>query len=512
MSSDWTDTDATWPDASGQEKDAHEIAPLEDQTGQVLVHPDTGSFQPGVGAEESSSDFSLSSSEALGGILRQFSPLFMPLLFGGITFLFILLFVHYNLAAVSTSGLPAGLILLSVGIILLIFAVAQGVMLYYAGSNDVLWAFAALCGFSLFLLTGCFVIFPPFVGVILLVVLLVLGYLLARLCIHLTLEGRVDIIQAFGKHTRTLIPGLYLLAPWERVGYRLSTKETVWTSPKQIVLVSRSEEVHYIATISYRLMPEDAHLAAFYVNDWEKSLQELFVATTQNSIRELSPDDFIAWSQGMYSRQVANADNFSPGQWDRINRLLAQRIQDQVAHWGVQINGVQIRDVIVDPHIPQFVGVNPPASPQPVDARATQNATSATAQPHPAKVNPHPEMTEQVAPAKPSKPAPVSMPAAAPAAKVSKVDILAQAYDDVRSERITDPITIRKIASRFETIANDPEESKNVHFDAARAARTLYARAEIYEKHLAANNDYNDATRPDWSIRRPSEDNLLAGG
>lgn len=326
MSSDWKDTNAIWSDASQQDKDAYEIAPLEDQSGQVLAHPETGTFQQSVGAEESPADLTLSSSEAVGGILRQFSPLFMPLLFGGITFLFILLFVQYNLAAVSTSRLPAGLILLSVGIILLIFAVVQGVMLYYAGSNDVLWALAAVCGFSLFLLTGCFVIFPLFVGIILLVVLLVLGYLLARLCIHLTPEGRVDIMQAFGKHTRTLIPGLYLLAPWERVGYRLSTKETVWTSPKQIVPVSRSEEVHYIANISYRLMPEDAHLAAFYVNDWEKSLQELFVATTQNTIRELSPDDFIAWSQGMYSRQVA--DNFSrdngivlTGCWPNVYRI-----------------------------------------------------------------------------------------------------------------------------------------------------------------------------------------------
>jgi len=495
MSSDWTDTNANWPDDSEQDEDAYELAPLEDQSGQAQV----------------SSDLSLSRSEAAGGLLRQFSPLFMPLLFGGITFLFILLFVHYNLATVSTSGLPLGLILPSVGIILLIFAVAQGVMLYYAGSNDVLWSLAAVCGFSLFLLTGCFVIFPPFVGVILLVVLLVLGYLLARLCIHLTPEGRVDIMQAFGKHTRTLTPGIYLLAPWERVGYRLSTKETIWTSPKQMVLLSRSEEVHYAASISYQLMPEDAHLAAFYVNDWEKSLQELFVATTQNSIRELSPDDFIAWSQGMYSRQAANADNFSPGQWDRINKLLAQRIQDQVAHWGVQINGVQIRDVTVDPHV--LVGVNPAASPRPVDAGVVQLATSATVQPHPAKVNPNPAKTEQASPAKPSKPEPE--PAAAPAAaaaKVSKVDILAQAYEDVRSERITDPVTIRSIASRFETIAHDPEESKNVNFDAARAARTLYERADLYEKHFAANNDYNDTTRPDWSMRRPSEDNLLAGG
>src|SRR5260370_16757581 len=145
-------------------------------------------------------------------------------------------------------------------------------------------------GFWFFVFGGFFVIFPPLVGIILLVVLLAAGLLLLKLCLHPTPEGQVDIIEAFGKHTRTLNPGLYLLAPWERTAYRLSTKETVWTSPRQMVLMSRSEEVHYAASISYRLMPEDAHLPPFYLTHSQKPLQDPFVPTTHTSTTHHSPD------------------------------------------------------------------------------------------------------------------------------------------------------------------------------------------------------------------------------
>ncbi len=517
MSSDWKDTNAVWPDTRVQSEGPYDAAPLEDQSGQVLVHPGTDPLQQDADAVEEPPDLSLSKSEATVGVLRQLSPLFAPLLFGAITFLIILPFVQTNRAAISASGWPNGLILLSVGIILLTFAVGQGVMLYYAGSNDALWSLGMICGFLLFLLAGCFVIFPPLVGIILLVVLLAAGLLLLKLCLHPTPEGQVDIIEAFGKHTHTLNPGLYLLAPWERTAYRLSTKERVWTSPRQMVHMSRSEEVHYAASISYRLMPEDAHLAAFYVTDWEKALQELFVPTTQGVIGELSPDDFIAWSQATPSQHTAQV-NPTNGRWDQINKLLAQRIQEQVAHWGVQVKWVQMRDVSVDPHIPAGAGMNPAAGPQPVNT-APRNAAASMAQAHPVKANPLPDKVEQAA-AEQHPPAPAKAHAASTVGthttptKISKVEILTQAYEDVRSGRIMDPATIRSIAARFETLASNPEESNNITFDAARAAGTLYERAALHERQLMTSTaeDYDDTQHPDWSMRRPREDNLLAGG
>ena len=268
----------------------------------------------------------------------------------------------------------------------------------------------------------------------------------------------------------------------------------------QKVPISRSEEVQLAATISYQLMPEDAHLAALYVRNWEKSLQEFFIATIQAVVGELSPEDIIAWPHASRSRQAAGNPNDVRG-WDRINIILAQRMQDQVAHWGVQIVGVQIRDVALVPHIPLMAEANPPASAQPVMAGVAHSAAQinqAHARPQraqPSQAKPHP-------PEPPPAPVlpPVVPPAGAPTPAISKVDMLTDAYEAVRTGRITDPMTIREIAAHFESIANDPEESQNVDFDAARAARTLLERAALIEEQIRAEDDYGDEMQPDWSM------------
>ena len=515
MSSDWKDPNAIRQDARSEDDKFHGTPPLQGQQDQVSVHPETDPLSHYEGDIEESAESLPTRLEILGGTMRQLSPILAPLLFGGVMFLFILPFVLNSRAYLSTTGsLPTGLILLAVGLVLLVFALGQGITLYYAGPNDVLWSLGMICGFSLFLLTGCFAIFGPIPTIILLAVLLLFGFLLARLCIRPTPEGQVDIVEALGKYSRTLDPGLNFVVPWEKIVYRLDTRERVWSCPMQKVPVSHSQEVQLAATISYQLMPEDAHLAVLYVSNWEKSLQELFVATIQAVVGELSPEDFIAWPHTPRSRQAAgNPNDVRP--WDRINIILAQRMQDQVANWGVQIGEVQIRDVALVPHIPLMAEANPPASAQPVNAGVAHSAAQATpaqlnqAQARPQRAQPpHQKAVEprfiagSQAKPRPSEPppAPAAPPAGTPTPAISKVDMLTDAYEAVRTGRITDPMTIREIAAHFESIANDLEESQNVDFDATRAARTLLERAALIEEQTRAEDDYGDETQPDWSM------------
>jgi regulator of protease activity HflC (stomatin/prohibitin superfamily) len=513
MSSDRKDPNAIRR-GSRNEYDNFYGTPLQGQQDPGAVHPEIDSHEVSIRAPLRSAEGSYyyegdieESAESmptrlavLAGTMRQLSPILAPLLFGGVTFLFISPFVLNNRAYLSTSGsLPTGLVLLAVGLVLLVFALGQGITLYYAGHNDVLWSLGMICGFSLFLLTGCFAIFGPVPTIILLAVLLLFGFLLARFCIRPTPEGQVDIVEALGIYRRTLFPGLNFVVPWEKIVYRLDTREQMWSCPMQKVPISRSEEVQLAATISYQLMPEDAYLAALYVRNWEKSLQELFIATIQAVVGELSPEDIIAWPHAPRSRQAAGNPNDVRG-WDRINIILAQRMQEQVAHWGVEIVGVQIRDVALVPHIPLMAEANPPASTQLVNAGVARSAAQATpaqlnqarpqrAQPSQAKSHP-PEPPRAPAPS----PAPAAPSAGTPTPVISKVDMLTDAYEAVRTGRITDPVTIQEIAAHFESIANDPEESQNVYFDAARAARTLLERAALIEEQIRAEDDYGDET------------------
>ena len=89
---------------------------------------------------------------------------------------------------------------------------------------------------------------------------------------------------------------------------------------------------------------------------------------------------------------------------------------------------------------------------------------------------------------------------------------LIAAYDSVKKGVITDPATIRSYAARFEAIASDPEANAQAPFDAARCARNLYERADVYEMQQNGVGDFNDITQQDWNIPRPTDDNLMAGG
>jgi hypothetical protein len=513
MSSDWQDNN---PGTRNVNENAYAAPHFADQQDQADIRPETDPLTE-YDVEEPS-DVLPTRLEVLLGHMRQLSPVLAPLFFGGVTFLFILPFVLTMRAYLSTIGsLPTGLILLAIGVVLLVFALAQGIMLYYAGPNDVLWSLGMVGGFALFLLTGCFAIFGLFPTIVLLIVLVLLGYLLARLSIRPTPEGRVDLVEAFGKYSRTLFPGLNFVAPWERIVSKLDTRVRVWTCPMQRVPVSRSEEVQLSASISYQLMPEDAYLAILYVSNWEKSLQELLITTIQEVVVDLSPDDFIAWPQSSRSRHVPS-NLQDGGNWDRINKAVTIRMQEQVAQWGVQVNEVHIRDVSLVPHIPQMPQSIPQASVQPANASiaGSTTPTAATkpnqAQPRPKNPNPQPAtpvkaqaaQAKPPTPASPPPPAPAPSPAPEPAPastpSISKAETLTEAYEAVRSGRITDPDTIREIAAHFESIANDPEERQRVDFDAARAAHTLRDRAALIEEQMRTEADFDNDTQPDWSI------------
>ncbi len=567
MSSEWKEPGRTWQkasDLSWEEPFDVELPPLPREEEAAKTINILESLEEEHETDELAEGYS-TRWEGLRHLGQQMSPVLVPLLFGGLTFLFTLLLA---LVLKNRSYLPVGH-LWPIALIFIAIAIAQGMVLYYTDSDNGRWALGLVGGFLLFLLVGCFAIFGLIGMLILLGVLLVVAFLIARLALHKAPEGQSHIVYAFGKYSRTLFPGLNLLMPWESVEYQLDTRETHWVSPEQRVHISRTEDLSLRASISYRLMPEDAHLAVFHVKSWEESLQELFVATIQTVANDLTPQDIMAWAQGLRAQPTSAPGLSEPGggermsrgtqwreggayversrhsdagrvrhsdaggegeegasRWKRINDKLFQQMRDRVAPWGVEVKEVHIRDLTLIPHAPSMIDTGPILNPQSADMGTTRGNASASAQPAQAKVYPKKTGTDaadraQPAPTEPGRDksgpyASPPQPAPAEAApSVSKEDkVLMKLYEAVRSGNITDPETIRNIASRFEAIAKDSEASKKVHFDAARAADNLYRRAEKYEEQ--ANNTtgygYSDDTQPDWSPRRSADDNLMLGG
>jgi SPFH domain/Band 7 family protein len=488
MTSEQDDSHAIWqgPNHSGQPDDLTSTPGAPGQQ-QLVASPQA---PPPQGEKPS-----FFSRERLGRFARQFSPVLVPLPFAALIFLFTL-----PVALRGQSNLP----LLPMGVLLVALVVMQGTLLYYAGSNDTLWTLYVIIGYVLFLLVGTLAIFGYIASFVLLIVLLIIGSILARRSVHPVSEGYMDIVTSYGKYARTLNPGLNFVMPWEKVNARLTTQVISWTCPEQVVNISRDQDVRLKATITYQLIPANAHIAALNLNNWEETLHNSFVATLQSVINEMTPADFISWSQSKHARTSADisAVDVSTTRWENVNAALVRSIQAQVRDWGIQVHSVQILDITLIPHLA------PSASPvagmvgRPVEAGVPRGAPAVAAQPLQAQV-----MARTVE--KQPEPASVQQaPTVNTAPRVMNVDMLKDAYEAVRTGRLRDPKTIRDIAFRFEALANDP----GVEFDAARAAQNLYQRARIYEESARSSVTSNIAPQPNTREQPRGNENLWTGG
>ncbi len=403
----------------------------------------------------------LISKESLSTFGRQFSPLLVPLPFAAVVFLVTLPMTLRRFTFFSP---------LVTGIMLLALAILQGMLLYVAGSNDTIWMLYIALGYALLILAGVLAALGVIPALLTLVALILLAVYLGRRSIHPTREGHVDLVMSFEKYSHTLYPGLNLLLPWEKVTQRLNIQEQVWTTPPQRVPTSREQDVQFSATVSYQLLPEDAHLAVLTVQDWEGSLHSQVIGTIQSMVNDLTLNDFVSWSQSVYARN-GETSSFNPAaatRWDRISATLCRRVQDYVAAWGVQINWVRIQDLTIFPT----------ASGLPVGALATDlGGITQIIRPEPAARL----VLEEVVPAV-VKPAVVAeqprVSAPAPLAKSVSLDTLVDFYNAVRDNAITDPAMILDIAQRFDALAGDAVQSQSFQFDAHRAANTLRTRAQ----------------------------------
>jgi len=521
--------DLAWDDSAEDEAfQAYD----EDEVENMLAPPADGQGDEGDDVEMATSPRPVFSRfEFLGQLGQHLSPIFAPLLLGGITFLIILPLVLSG-HAYATGRLAA------IGLGFFAIAVLQCMMLYYAGSNNVYWTLSIIGGFFLFLLAGCFALFGPIWTLIFFVVLVIISFIIARLYMRPVAEGTVDIVYAFGKYRRTLFPGLNFLLPWEWIDVHLQTRERQWTSPEQKVAISRDEDVHLKAMISYQLVPEDAYLAITQVENWEESLHSLFEAMLQTASNQLTPDDFITWQQSLRSIQstapLNHAGMTEEARWERINDMLFQRMRDRVAMWGVLINWVHIRDITVTPRT-STLDSSKMASLRP-SAPLVEAATSSQPPRPPQQqmklesdTNPGGSTSTTL-----KMPNPLAQPQPAATSptvggKIPKEKALIYAYQQIKDGKITSPDTIRRVAMDFQRIASDPDASHNVSFDAARAAEVLFTQAAKFEE-LARNElqfsggfHYNEADQydddsmatplsPVWPSRPPTDDNLMAGG
>lgn len=531
MTSEWNEqgTGAAWPGNQLQWDDAYEDLPSfsspSGETPDQFSSPSALTVAPSLslpyGTRQDVFDEPESSATLWQTVLRlgrQFLPVLIPLLLAGLTLLCILPLSLHNQAYVSGSHLwPLLLLLLAV-------AALQGMILFYTDTNEGLWSLAVTGGFALFVVIAAFALAGPMLAILLLILFAVAAFAAIRLYLHKVPEGYVDVTYAFGKYNRTLLPGLNFLLPWEKTLSTLQTREVVWTCDEETIPFSSGDDVHLKATISYQLLPEDAHFVAEQVDKWEEKLHDLVVVTLQNVASHLTPDDFLIWSQPSGSfNSLAGKDEMT--RREQLNNRLFQQLRDRVALWGVQINWAQVRDVSLIPRPASY-----PFDRDTTDVRSLmrnnsdtivrgraevdENATERMAEPLPETARPAPP-PPVVAPPPLSIPTPASSSTPVIPTKLPKEEVMMQMYEQVRNEKITSPAYIRDLAAKFEAFARAPE-ANTLRFDAAQAAQILYQRAELIERRGGRGTPVNDTpvmSRPSDPLTRLSKDeNLTAGG
>lgn len=292
-------------------------------------------------------------------------------------------------------------------------------------------------------------------------------------------ENYVDIVTSFGSYGRTLYPGINIRLPWEKIAGRLRVSESLMVCPPQVVPLSYDYDVILSCAMSYQLVPEHAHLAISIIENWEKFLYELLVTTLQASGTVFEPGDFLAWVPRASSNATSKSQSARVSPWERVNLYLLGHMREVAQQWGVQVNWTAIRDVKLAKHATALV-IKEQSIGMLSEIELAENPREHN---YPTeKLTPRPLNGQLTASGKWWE---VALNSSESGARVFDENVLIQAYAAVQNGNITDPQTVRKIAARFEGIAQDPQVSKMVSFDAAQAADILYKRASMYEGDTA---------------------------
>ncbi|HEY7349623.1 MAG TPA: SPFH domain-containing protein [Ktedonobacterales bacterium] len=412
------------------------------------------------------------------------------------------------------------------GAMLFIFAaigVLQSAILLYA-PNDAFWAVGVVGGFLVFLAAAFFALFLPIFALILSILLLSLGVVALRERYYPVKEGTVAVMGLFGRHNRTLQPGFNLRAPGEKALGVVETQRIRYETRIPPITLFSGEQVTMSVAMTYQVVPGEEHLAIRTTKEWQRPIQQQLQSVVQDVVSGLSIDDFrhpggAHPASGAYA--VDESDDDQPASpLERINERLTDAMREQVADRGVAVHAVRVH-TLEGSHLPGAAhAAGHPASSHPTTAlpAVPQNAgqDSLSAMPGAPVVG---------APSYPAAPAGLTGPPGPPiyppgsiaapppagAAALSggtpleamtllSAQALAETYDAVVRQRITDLATIRRIISQFEAVAADPELSQQVPFDAAAGAHNLITHLH----NLQARSVSMSAQQSDGSAFSPS--------
>ncbi|MDQ3617758.1 MAG: SPFH/Band 7/PHB domain protein [Pseudomonadota bacterium] len=162
-------------------------------------------------------------------------------------------------------------------------------------------------------------------GTLLALVLLVAGIVILFKAVRMVPQGYEWTVEAFGKYTHTLSPGLHFLVPiYQSIGRKINMMEQVLDVPSQDVITKDNAVVKVDGVVYFQVL--DAAKAAYEVAQLEVATLNLVMTNIRTSIGSMDLDESL-------SRR------------DEINAKVLVAV-DQATHpWGLKVNRIELKDI-----------------------------------------------------------------------------------------------------------------------------------------------------------------------